>query len=140
MKIYNYTRNVFTLITNGLLFLTLCGTSQAINSETESRRVGGTTSAEAVIGGARLIITRIPNLGNHVIVDLNIDGVAASPIAYGQTYKGLLSPGRHVLSVQASPHPKWMTKSKIILNVRKGETYNFTAMSDGSGNLILKGV
>jgi hypothetical protein len=107
------------------------GTSQARSANTKSQSAGN---------DARLIVMRIPNLGNHVIVDLSVDGVAVRSIEYGQTYKGLLSPGRHVLSVVASPNAKWKNPTDIVLNVRKGRTYNFTAMGDGSGNLILKGV
>jgi hypothetical protein len=74
-----------------------------------------------------------------VAVDLSIDGVAVQPITYGQTYEGFLPSGRHVLSVVATPNPKWPKPSQIILNVRNGRTYSFTAMGDGSGHLILKG-
>jgi hypothetical protein len=133
MKTNNYTRKLLTLMTTCVLLLSTHGTSQASSSDTKSGR-------HALSNDGRLIVMRIPNLGNHVIVDLSVDGVAVRPIEYGQTYKGLLSPGRHVLSVVASPNAKWKTPSDIILNVRKGETYSFTAMGDGSGNLILKGV
>lgn len=141
MKTYNYTRNLLTLMTTCVLLLSINGTSQARSSDTKSRRVAvaGSASAESARDDGRLIVTRIPNLGNNVIVDLYVDGVTVRPIEYGQTYKGLLSPGRHVLSVLASPNSKWKNPSDIILDVRNGETYSFTAMGDGSGHLILKG-
>lgn len=142
MKTNNYiSRNALIRITTCLLLLSIYGTSQAKSSDAESRSVAvaGSASLQPSKGDARLIIRRIPNLGNVVAVDLYIDNVAVQPIGYGQTYEGFLSPGRHVLSVSATPNPKWPTPSEIILNVRKGETYSFTAMGDGSGNLILKG-
>ena len=131
MKIYNYSRKALALIAASVLLLGVTTESQARSANPESQRVSN---------DARLIVSRIPNLGNHVIVDLYVDGIAALPIMYGQTYESLLSPGRHVLSVQASPNAKWISPSEVVLNVRKGETYNFTAMGDGSGHLILKGV
>ena len=131
MKIYNYSHKALALVAASFLLLGMTTASQARTANPESQLVSG---------DARLIINRIPNLGNHVIVDLYIDGVPALPIVYGQTYERFLSPGRHVLSVVASPNPKWKTPSEIVLNVTKGDTYNFVAMGDGSGHLILKGV
>ena len=74
-----------------------------------------------------------------MIVDVYIDGVATSPITYGQTYEAALTPGRHVLSVVASPHATWPSRSETILDVQNGQTYSFTAVGNGSGELILKG-
>jgi hypothetical protein len=101
--------------------------------------VGRPASDRPVNGAAaHLVVRRLPGLGNRVIVNLSIDGVPVAAIPYGQTYRGLLPPGRHVVSVLATPHPKWPTPSQMILDVRSGHTYNFTATSDGSGNLILQ--
>jgi hypothetical protein len=97
-------------------------------------------SSNAQLGPApaRLIIQRIADLGNFVYVNLWVDGVPVAAIGYGQTYEGLLPPGRHVLSVLPTPDPKWPTPSQMILDVRSGQTYNFTADGDGSGYLILR--
>ncbi|HXX41327.1 MAG TPA: hypothetical protein VEI58_03580 [Chthoniobacterales bacterium] len=90
-------------------------------------------------GSARLIVRRIANLGNRVVVSLWLDGAPFGVIVYGQTYDGVLPTGRHVLSVTVSPRPKWPgIQSEIVLNVRRGQTYVFTAMGDHSGSLILK--
>jgi hypothetical protein len=75
-----------------------------------------------VYGAARLNINRIPDLGNFVIVRLWIDGMWAGSIGYGHTYEGLLSPGRHVLTVLAGPNPKWWIPSQLILDVQSGQT------------------
>ena len=143
MKTYSYTnRNALILTTTCLLFLSIYGTSQAMSSEAQSRRrvaVAGSASAQPVRDDARLIIRRIPNLGYNVIVDLYVDGVAVPPIGYGRTYEGFLPSGRHVLSVLPTPSPKWSTPWQMTLDVRKGQTYSFTAMGDGSGHLILTG-
>ena len=129
MKTHNYSRKALSLMATCLLLFSMLGVSQAKSANTQSQSVGNE---------ARLIVSRIPNLGNRVIVDLSVDGVPVSSISYGRTYKGQLSPGRHVLSVVASPNAKWKTPSETILNVQKGETYRFTATDNGSGNLILK--
>jgi hypothetical protein len=88
---------------------------------------------------ARLIIRRNPNLGVNVIVRLWIDGQRAGSIGYGHTYEGFLAPGHHVLAVLASPNPRWRTPWQLPVDVRSGQTYGFTAVTDGSGNLILDG-
>jgi hypothetical protein len=88
-------------------------------------------------GAARLNINRIADLGNFVIIRLWIDGMPAASIAYGHTYEGLLPPGRHVLTVLAGPNPRWWIPSQLILDARSGQNYNFIAMGDGSGRLIL---
>ena len=112
-----------------------------MSADTQSGRAAGAGSASVrpVNGGAHLIIHRIANLGNRLIVNLRIDGASVASIAYGHTYEGILSPGRHVISVLATPNPRWKTPWQMTLNVRNGQAYNFTAMGDGSGNLILKG-
>jgi hypothetical protein len=90
-------------------------------------------------GSARLIISRIPNLGNWVIVDLWVDGVPAASIGYGHTYRGSVAPGRHVLSVLPTPRPRWPTPWQMTLDVQSGRTYSFTVMDDHSGHVILEG-
>jgi hypothetical protein len=141
MKTYCYrTRNALVLIA-ACLFLSGYTANQAMSSDAQSGRaaVAGPASVRPVNGAARLMIHRIADLGNNLIVRLWIDDVAVASIAYGHTYEGLLPPGRHVLSVLPTPNPRWKVPSQITLNVRNGQTYNFTAMGDGSGYLILKG-
>ena len=88
---------------------------------------------------ARLIIRRNPNLGVNVIVRLWIDGQPAGSIGYGNTFEGFLAPGHHVLAVLASPNARWPVPWQLPVDVRSGQTYGFTAVTDGSGNLILDG-
>jgi len=71
-----------------------------------------------------------------LIAHLRVDGVLVGVFGYGRTYEGFLSPGRHVLSLLATPSPKWPAPLGMILDARSGETYNFTAIGD-SGSLIL---
>ena len=88
---------------------------------------------------ARLIIRRNPNLGVNVIVRLWIDGQPARSIGYGHTYEDFLAPGHHVLAVLASPAPRWPVPWQLPVDVRGGQTYGFTAVTNGSGTLILDG-
>lgn len=140
MKTYHRNHTACTVTITCLLLATIFGTTQAGNPTAESHRASITKSvtSESSIGEGRLIVRRPPNLGNFVIVDLYIDGIAALPIVYGQTYEGLLTPGRHVLSVVASPSPIWPTRSSTVLDVQKGKTYTFDAVDDGTRQLVLK--
>ncbi|MEY2536653.1 MAG: hypothetical protein QOG67_393 [Verrucomicrobiota bacterium] len=137
MKTFNYrSRNV--LMITCVLVLSGYAAGPAMSSDAQSRRVAVAQSDSAQ--PARLIIRRIPNLGNRVIVDLYIDGVAAAAIGYGHTYEGSLPLGRHVVSVRPTPNPRWSSPLwQTTLDVRNGQTYYFTAMGDDSGHLILKG-
>jgi len=139
MKTYSYSsRRALILMTTCLLFLSTYAASQAMSSDAQSRRAsaGGSTVVQLVNGAARLIIRRDPALGNYLIAHLRIDGVTVATIGYGRTYEGFLRPGRHVLSLLPTPNPNWPTAPGMILDVRSGETYNFTAIGD-SGYLIL---
>jgi hypothetical protein len=100
-----------------------------------------TTSGLPPDGGtARLVVHRIPTIGKFVIVQIYVDDVAIGSVAYGGTYEGFLKPGHHVLSVLATPRPKWGNRPPTIVDVRSGQTYRFTAMGNGQGNLILRPV
>jgi hypothetical protein len=132
MKIYTI-RKAFILIT-ACLFLGGYTLSLATAADLRPRR---TTAAGLItVQPARLVIWRLADLGNSIWVDLSIDGVPVASIGYGETYEGFLAPGRHVLSVLSAPDPKWPTPWQVILDVRPGQTYAFTAISD-SGKLIL---
>ena len=143
MKTYSYHRHgaLIVMMLTCLLFLGEYAAAQTVNSGVKSGRVAGKTSAsvQQVRDPAQLIIRRIPTLGNNVIVDLYLDGAPFAAIGYGHTYEGTLPPGRHVLSVLAGPGPKWPTPSQIVVNVRSGQIYKFTAVEDGSGGLTLAG-
>jgi len=59
-------------------------------------------------------------------------------IGYGDTYDGVLKPGHHVLSVLATPRPKWGERPPTNVDVQSGQTYKFTATGNNEGNLILR--
>jgi hypothetical protein len=105
-----------------------------MSSRTQSERAG---VARPAYGLARLVVHRVPGLGINVIVNLWIDGVMIEPLTYGRSYEGALPSGRHVLSLLPSPNARWRVPSHMILDVRRGQIYSFTATGDGSGHLIL---
>ena len=96
-----------------------------------------TSGAPSNGGSARLIVYRTPTTGKFVIVQVYVDDVMVGGIGYGGTYEGSLKPGRHVLSVLATPRPKWRERPPTIVDVRSGQTYKFTAVGNNEGNLIL---
>jgi hypothetical protein len=138
MKTHNKLSRSALILTVTCFFFSGYAVSQA-SSDLQSPRaaVKGSAFVQSTTGAARLIIERIPNLGFDVYVDLNIDGAPVAAIAYGGSYEGLLSPGRHIVSVLPTPSPKWLTRWEIIVDVRSGQTYHFTAENGYSGDLIL---
>ena len=103
--------------------------------------VGSTraTSGTAADGGtARLIVYRIPTMGKFVIVQIYVDDVVVGSVGYGGNYEGFLKPGHRVLSALATPRSKWRERPPTTGDVRSGQTYRFTATSNGEGNLMLR--
>jgi hypothetical protein len=139
MKMYTDCRRNALVLIAACVFLSEYPAGQVIAAEPQARRMIVTSAAfaRAGNGAARLIVRRIPDLGRYVWVQLYADGVAIANIGYGQTYEGVLPPGRHVLSVLPTPDPKWPTPWPLVLDVRSGQTYTFTAIGN-SGHLILK--
>jgi hypothetical protein len=135
MKSYSYSCQNALILIVACLFLSGYAASQAMSSGAQSGRAA--TLVQPVNGAARLVIRRIPDLGNAVTVNLSIDGIPVATIPYGHAYEGFLSPGRHVLSVFPTPNPKWPNPLKMTLDARSGHTYTFTAEGD-SGHLILQ--
>lgn len=75
--------------------------------------------------GGRLIVLRAPNFGWNVALNLKIDGGTAANIVQGRRYDDFVPEGRHMLTVSAVPNYQ---PTSTVLNVRRGQTYVFTAM------------
>lgn len=134
MKTHHYNQRCAILLLIISLFFSAFAAGQATGADPRSHHAAASSQAPA-----RLIIRRNPNLGVNVIVRLWIDGQPAQSIGYGHTFEGFLAPGHHVLAVLASPNARWPVPWQLPVDVRSGETYGFTAVTDGSGNLILDG-
>lgn len=134
IKASNYNTCGAILLLAVSLFFSAFVADQAVGADPRSSHAVAQSQVSAP-----LIIRRNPNLGANVIVRLWIDGQPAQSIGYGHTYKGLLAPGHHVLAVLASPNARWPVPWQLPVDVRSGEMYGFTVVTDGSGNLILDG-
>lgn len=134
MKISHYNPRSAILLLIVSLFFCAFAAGRATGANPRSPHAVASSQAPA-----RLIIRRNPNLGVNVIARLWIDGQRAASIGYGHTYEGFLAPGHHVLAVLASPNARWPVPWQLPVDVRSGQTYGFTAVTDGSGTLILDG-
>jgi len=122
---YNWRR---TLVLSMACLLSVAGFAEA--STPASRLDGGT---------ARLVVYRTPYTGKFVFVNVYVDDVVVGSIPYGgRRYDGLLKAGHHVLSLLPTPLRKWPSRPPTIVNMRSGDTYKFTAVPNGEGNLILQ--
>ncbi len=119
MKTHNYITRSAILLLIVSLFGSAFVTGQAMGAEPP----------------ARLIITRMPNLGVNNVVQLWIDGKPTATLGYARDYEGALTPGRHVLGVQATRTlgSPW----EMALNAQSGQTYIFSAGGSSSGNVVL---
>jgi hypothetical protein len=86
--------------------------------------------------GGRLVIWRVPGLGNDLVVAVSIDGQRVADLTYGRHLDTTVAPGQHVITVEAYPRPFDHRTYSTAINVRPGELYNFTAKG-GTENLHL---
>ena len=132
MKTHNYITRSVTLILFVSLFFSAFVAGSATAADPRSPHAVAPSQAPA-----RLVIRRMPNLGFNVIVQSWIDGQPTATLGYGHTYHGVLTPGRHVLAVLATPRSRSPIPWEMPLNVQSGQTYIFTATGGPSGNLVL---
>ena len=93
-------------------------------------------SAETAVGqpGGRLIVLRAANFGSNMALNLKIDGRTAANIVQGGRYDEFVPEGRHMLSVSAGANYQ---PTSTVLNVRRGQTYVFTAMRQNPDSVVL---
>jgi Tetratricopeptide repeat len=84
--------------------------------------------------GGRLIVLRAPNFGWNIALNLKIDGRAAANIVQGGRYDHFVPEGRHMLSVSVASNYQ---PTSTVLNVRRGQTYVFTAIRQNTDNVVL---
>ena len=77
--------------------------------------------------GGRLIVIRTANFGWNLAANLKIDGRTVANIVQGRRYDQFIPAGRHVLTVSAVPNTDLRQPASIVVNVRPGQTYIFTA-------------
>jgi tetratricopeptide (TPR) repeat protein len=93
-------------------------------------------SAETAVAqpGGRLIVLRAPNFGWNLALNVKIDGRTAANIVQGRRYDDFVPEGRHMLTVSAVPNYQ---PTSTALNVRRGETYVFTATRNNTDGVVL---
>ena len=106
----------------------------ACQSETTTSSAGSPTTA-ATTDAAQLTIVRAPNLSEILVV--TIDGGKPSTVRMGDSFKTSLSPGQHVISAILEPNQLNLEPTKTTLNVKKGQSYTYTAAWQGD-TLVLR--
>jgi tetratricopeptide (TPR) repeat protein len=93
-------------------------------------------SAETAVAkpGGRLVVLRAPNFGWNLAVNLKIDGKTAANLVQGRRYDDFVPAGRHMLTVSAVPNYQ---PTSAVLNVRRGQTYVFTAIRQNTDSVVL---
>jgi hypothetical protein len=126
MKTFSYYSCVLVIAALACAGLSGCETSG-------TAAPGATASVTAPAGqnAAQLIIRRAPNMGTGLFLDVSIDGANVGALSTGETYRGTLSPGQHVISVLLRPNQLNLPPTKKTLAVVKGQTYTLTAMWQG---------
>jgi hypothetical protein len=114
--------------TSKLLLLGLCtfGARSTINAG-----AGANDYRDGMLGhdNARLIVRRIADFGTDIALHVYIDGTRVTTLPLNTGYEALVRPGQHVLSVCTTPNPHGKTRFTYRrVQMRRGETYNFTAM------------
>src|SRR5947199_1547580 len=110
--------------------------SEAFSPATPARPAQPGPSAETAVAqpGGRLIVLRAPNFGWHLALNLKIDGRTAANIVPGRRYDDFVPEGRHMLTVSAVPNYQ---PTSMALNVRHGQTYEFTAIRQKTDSVAL---
>jgi tetratricopeptide (TPR) repeat protein len=93
-------------------------------------------SAETAVAqpGGHLIVLRAPNFGWNLALNLKIDGRTAANIVQGRRYDHFVPEGRHMLTVSVVPNYQ---PTSTVLNVRRGQTYVFTATRQNTDSVVL---
>ena len=92
----------------------------------------GTAAAQPT---GRLIVSRDPNLGRNLVVNLRIDDRTAANLVRGSRFDRSVRTGRRVPTVSALPNASRSTST--VLNVRRGRTYVFTVHGGGGARIML---
>ncbi len=106
--------------------LLIASTHQSVKaSDKDSSNPSGAIFANSATDGGHLVIRRSPSLGHNVTIYLSIDGQLAGTLTRGRTFDRYITPGRHVLT--ATPKRSSRSEWQGTLEVRRGETYSYTA-------------
>jgi tetratricopeptide (TPR) repeat protein len=113
--------------------------SEVASSATRASPAEPGPSAETAVAqpGGRLIVLRAPNFGWNLALNLKINGRTADNIVQGRRYDQFVPEGRHMLTVSAVPNHSSSRPTSNLLNVRRGQTYVFTAIWRNRDSVVL---
>jgi len=127
MKKSNYCSCCLLIIALGFTIFSGCETT---GTSASSSTAPASTVASAQSG--LLVIRRVANIGTSLVLNVSVDGRHVGEVSEGQTYRGSLSAGPHVVSVILEPNAMHLAPTQKRITVQKGQTYTFTATWDGN--------
>src|SRR6266480_196353 len=88
-------------------------------------------SRSELMGNSGLMIFRGADFGNQIGLSISIDGIPITTLSWGEGYRAVVRPGRHVLTVTDTPSPYGKTKlTHRTVDFAPGQSYSFTALWD----------
>ena len=109
---------------------------------TSSIRAGGgyDYSRSELMGNSGLTIFREADFGHQVGLSIAIDGIPVTTLSWGEGYRAIVRPGRHVLTVTDTPSPYGKTKvTHKTIDLAAGQNYSLTAIWDVDNILLEDG-
>ena len=86
-------------------------------------------SRSELMGNSGLTIFRGADFGNQIGLSISIDGIPITTLSWGEGYRAIIRPGRHILTVTDTPSPYGKTKfTHRTINLIPGQNYSFTAL------------
>jgi hypothetical protein len=86
-------------------------------------------SRSELMGNSGLTIFRGADFGNQIGLSISIDGIPITTLSWGEGYRAIIRPGRHILTVTDTPSPYGKTKfTHRTVNLASGQNYSFTAL------------
>jgi hypothetical protein len=86
-------------------------------------------SRSELMGNSGLTIFRGADFGNQIGLSISIDGIPITTLSWGEGYRAIVRPGRHILTVTDTPSPYGKTKfTHRTINLISGQNYSFTAL------------
>jgi hypothetical protein len=120
MKILNYVSRKL------IMFAIACSFAASTSIQAREARLNSASARSE--DGARLVVTRTANFGTFQYVNLFVDSVHVADLGIDQSYKAVVLPGQHVLSVSTTPQAFRRTaRTEQRVNLEPGTTYAFAA-------------
>ena len=85
---------------------------------------------------AKLVVVRTDSVGSGITAAIAVDGKDLVTLTRGKSFRGSVSPGKHVISVTPDPNLIGQSADKTEFTAEKGRTYSFS-VSSKSGKVVL---